>query len=247
VVRITGSSEPCIAAEVDESRFKRNIVTEEMQAIIRRSSYNRTDTNANSSCFRYAKDGAIGAVRKKHNNNNLDLLSPENAIAVAKYYGIENIEKQSEDIYQDNEAEMLKYAMQEDIMVDPESAKNALDYIRMAIDKALPIVAGVNVCYDIYNKNFGEITDHFVVIIGYESEDGEITKLTAIDPGQSRGLKIVFDVDSKTGKASKEGDCLAEHTVDKPYQIDHVRVWNCLGPKSQVGVGAQMTGSPRRN
>jgi hypothetical protein len=218
------------------------VLPKKMQAEILNSSYNITDPDANTKCYKYSETGAINSA--KLHNPEAELQPKEQAIAVAKYYGKENIEKHSKNEGGD------RYAKQKDIMVDPESAKNALNYIKTAIDKKLPVVAGVNVSGNTSTGNLGEVTDHFVVIVGYgESlETGNITKLIGIDPAVSKGWHINFDVDSETGKATKAMDTniRKDLTARKVYQLDQVRLWKGLEPNSSVGVGAHKKDSKRR-
>jgi hypothetical protein len=235
---IAGNPKLSLGLLVEERLIDYKILTTAMQNKIREHTYNRFDDNANFRCYDYATKGAISAAKLKHSNATLE--DWEKAIAVAKYYGADNIMRK----YPDGE---VWYSQQGDIEVHQDSVKNALNYIRKAIDSDYPVVAGVNVQFHTGRKNFGEITDHFVVIVGYVAEGTMIKKLFAIDPAGKDGLDIDFDIDTETWKISKDGVFDERYTSPNPYQLDHVRVWVGLKPDNLDGVRELHKDSPRRN
>jgi hypothetical protein len=133
---------------------------------------------------------------------------------------------------------------QKDIIVDRPSATNAVDYARDLIDSGYPVLVGVNVASSTGTKNWGEVTDHFLVLHGYETDDdtGKVTAFYGIDNAVSGTVEMTFQVDTATKKISRAADpTMPSAYTQQAYQVDQVRQWRGEAPDSQAGIGALTT------
>ena len=123
------------------------------------------------------------------------------------------------------------------ILSNPNKAAEVLDYIRTTIDSGRPVMVGVNEAGIKQRINEG-VTDHFMVISGYEltNNDGkmDISTLYGIDNAQG-GQRVTeaekanaypqFKVESD-GKMVKKGDVHPQRfAVQYEYQITQARVY----------------------
>jgi hypothetical protein len=233
------SSNNEIPINQDQKAFiSRRLSDEKVKAIAKNSWRGVGD---NLACHQHASKGAIAAskIQAQESKGKVSvLLGATHAIAISAIYGKENIEK----AFKGDET----LVTQQDIVVDEESAYNAISYIKKSIDAGLPAMIGVNVAKESQlTFNRGEVTDHFLNIIGYEEIDGKIISFSAIDNAVSNGKEILLYVEQETGKIYKEEDNSSNYT-GYAYQVDQVRLWDTIAPDSNDGVGHLMPESDRR-
>ncbi len=169
-------------------------------------------------CFAYAKDGAEKAA----------LLNDNAAVLMDMNCGIGGVWKGFPAVPED----------QADIDVDSGKSANMKDYIRKCLDEKYPVLAGVNSGHA-STENDG-VTDHFLVVIGYETEDGTIRKFHALDNASSTVPQITFEVDddSKMSKPVLTGKARTgvPYIDENIYVITQLRVWKKIKPTSRRGV-----------
>ncbi len=125
--------------------------------------------------------------------------------------------------------------------MDRDSAQNAVAYARKLLDEGYPVLVGVNTSdHGPSPRNHGEITDHFMVLHGYETNTaGEVTRFYGIDNAVSGTVEMTFEVDPTTFKIYRNVDTnMPSSYTQQAYQVDQVRVWRGVAPDDEAGVGA---------
>lgn len=113
------------------------------------------------------------------------------------------------------------------LVVNPEKAKAAREYIDKALDKGYPVFAGVSTQRD--NINFDKLFEHAITITGrgYDS-DGRLY-YNFLEPGTSgAGKEGKLFVDQFSGKLYKVGNPNAQYVSEGPFEVTHVRTYDKL-------------------
>jgi RHS repeat-associated protein len=217
---------------VDPDGLATKSLSEKQLAEIRKEGWKEGET---TSCFTHARKASVAAAAAEQKGNSL--AGSDTAIGVADTYKQQRIL----DKWKDKGPEGAAYVAQTDIVVNPAAAKNAVAYAKTLIDKGLPVLVGVNVEGHKYAGNQGEITDHFMVLHGYETDDatGAVSRFFGTDNAVSGTVEMTFGVNPATGKISRtyEGSMPSPFT-QSAYQVDQMRQWSGVAPSSQAGVGA---------
>ena len=176
---------------------------------------------AELACFSQAYQAGLSAARMEHPD--AELCDVYDALGIAKGYREEN-----------------KYRDASDIDVDPSAAQNILAHIKHYIDSKYPVVAGVNVQGHTGAKNWGEITDHFVTLTGYETAAGKMARLFGLDNATNPPTRIEFSIDQQTGRIYKEASPIIEDYTDQAYQLDQIRRWKGVQAPGASSAGTNM-------
>lgn len=113
------------------------------------------------------------------------------------------------------------------LVVNPDKAKAAREYIDKALDKGYPVFAGVSTQRD--NINFDKLFEHAITITGrgYDA-DGRLY-YNFLEPGTSGANKEgKLYVDQFSGKLYKVGDPNAQYVSESPFEVTHVRTYDKL-------------------
>lgn len=119
-----------------------------------------------------------------------------------------------------------------------------IDYFVRCVNEGYPVLFGLNCGYVPYTEdentgvksmNNDGVTNHFLVMVGYERTQGVISSLFAIDNASSTTPEIEFLVDSTTKEIYKpkasdnEGTAFSEGYVDDhKYQVTQIRMWKAV-------------------
>ncbi|MDG5814856.1 hypothetical protein QA601_07200 [Chitinispirillales bacterium ANBcel5] len=209
---IVNSSANCIKLELKSSKV---MLTKEQINEIKKYGFNDPEDN----CFTLARDAALAAV----------VIADSNAVLLDKNHGIGGVWEEFPEIPQD----------QSDITVQPDIALNILNYIKSTLDNGYPVLVGVNV--GVASEINDGVTDHFLVMIGYEKNNmGEIVRFFGLDNASSTVPKVEFQVDdnSKMYKPILRGqDRTGVRYIDSQlYVVTQVRVWKQIKPMTNKGV-----------
>jgi hypothetical protein len=207
-------------------------------AELRRHSFQTRHDN----CYAHAEAAALTAARLRQPN--ASLLGYKKAIGVSAVYGQANFER-----CYGNDPTAADVVAQDDIRVDPDSARNAVAHAKKAIDAGYPVLVGVNIAGEgAMTDNYGEIAEHFLVMHSYETNDaGEVVHFRATDNAVCGTVDMTFHVDPSSGKIYRDADpSMPSELTQRAYQVDSVRVWRGLPPDSNAGVGG-LTAKERRD
>jgi hypothetical protein len=202
------------------------MLTENQIKKIKEYHWGSKDKNIDNNCLTLASSAATEAAKMEHTNAKL-LRRDQGMLGEAwkEYPSLPSEEKQKSGI-ESREA----------------AIKNMTDYAYQMITQDYPVLVGVN--YKASNINEG-VTDHFLVIIGVEVENGKVSKLIGIDNATSPAWEVNFRV-RLAGDASaiekKPISPALKDIDDIKYDITQVRLWEGQLPPDTTRKGSYFKG-----
>jgi hypothetical protein len=113
------------------------------------------------------------------------------------------------------------------LVVNPEKAKAAREYIDKALDKGYPVFAGVSTQQD--NINYDKLFEHAISITGRGYDPDGRLYYNFLEPGTSGANKEgKLYVDNFSGKLYKVGNPNAQYVSESPFEVTHVRTYDKL-------------------
>jgi len=193
----------------EENLSKKVSLTDEQIEAVRKELY-----SLHPECFDAAMAGALAGAK----------VAKEDTVLMDKNFGIGGVWKEFPNLPE----------RQDKLNINPQVSKNMADYARMAIDKGLPVVVGVN--YGVVSSINEGVTDHFLVLTGYETNnEGNAIGFLGVD--NVGGVDVKFEVNQETGEILKPKSAGNSFQEKHAFTITQMRLWKELVPRDTTSKG----------